>query len=389
MKITHVIGSLDPAGGGPPQVAARLAAAQAHDGHTVRLVSYTSTGRETQVRQSLQSVPYLDAVDLVYLPPPATRLHRVTAGHVRAELSGIVKDSDVLHMHGVWETLLRAAAGVARRLDRAYVVRPAGMLDPWSMSQKGWKKRLAMKLAYKKMLDGALFIHALNGDEAGLIGPLKLSCPVTVIPNGVFQEEIEPLPQPGTFRSQHPQLAGHPFVMFMARLHYKKGLDYLADSFHRLTQSGSEAHLVVAGPDEGAQQDFENRVRQLGLSDRVHVVGPIYGETKYAALTDAACFCLPSRQEGFSVAITEALACGAPCVISEPCHFPEVAQANAGRVTPLNAEAVGRALIEVMGDEQLRNRMSENARELVRQRYNWPAIAKLTVETYQKYQSRQ
>lgn len=85
------------------------------------------------------------------------------------------------------------------------------------------------------------------------------------------------------------------------------------------------------------------------------------------------------------MAITEALACGVPCVISEPCHFPEVGRANAGRVVPLDAEKVGDALIEVMNDASLRETMSNNARELVKQRYTWPAIAQQAVETYQRY----
>lgn len=84
----------------------------------------------------------------------------------------------------------------------------------------------------------------------------------------------------------------------------------------------------------------------------MHLVGPIYGRDKYAALVDATCFCLSSRQEGFSMAILEAMACGIPVVISENCHFPEVAQARAGLVVPLNADAVAEALLLVLQSEQ-------------------------------------
>jgi len=385
MNITHIIGSLDPAGGGPPQVAARLASAHGQAGHRVRLVSYAGPGRETEIQQSLSNVPHLDGVELIYLDPPKGKLDKLTGGQVKQALEKIIDGSDVLHMHGLWDTLLRASAAVARKLNTPYVIRPAGMLDPWSLAQKGWKKRLALALAYKKMIDGCLYIHALNDDEANLIVPLGFKCPVEVIPNGVFLEEIEPLPEPGAFYQTHPALGDAPYILFMARLHYKKGLDYLADSFKKLVDSGSPAHLVVAGPDEGAQGEFEVQVKGLGLTDQVHMVGPIYGETKYAAMTDAACFCLPSRQEGFSVAITEALACGAPCVITEPCHFPEVGDVGAGRVVDLDAGQVGEALIEVMNDGTLRQTMSENARTLVKERYTWPAIAKLAFSHYKKH----
>ncbi len=85
------------------------------------------------------------------------------------------------------------------------------------------------------------------------------------------------------------------------------------------------------------------------------MTGPIYGEDKIAAMADSVCFCLPSRQEGFSIAIIEALACSTPAVITEGCHFPEVGQANAGRVVPLDARMVAEALLEIIRNPTLRD----------------------------------
>ena len=99
-------------------------------------------------------------------------------------------------------------------------------------------------------------------------------------------------------------LGGRRYVVFIARLHYKKGLDYLADAFAIVAPQSPDLDLVVAGPDEGAKSDFEDRIRRAGVGKRVHLVGPLYGPDKFAALVDCTCFCLPSRQEGFSVAVT-------------------------------------------------------------------------------------
>ncbi|MCA9300139.1 MAG: glycosyltransferase, partial [Phycisphaerales bacterium] len=264
----------------------------------------------------------------------------------------------------------------ARGAGVPYVIRPAGMLDPWCLAQKAWKKRLALALGYRSMLDHASFIHALNEDEKRLIEPLGFRCPVRVISNGIFASEVADLPMAGTFRAAHDL---GPFVLFLSRLHFKKGLDLLAEAW---AQVETDHVLVVAGPDEGAQADFEARVDRLGIRDRVRMVGPLYGRDKFAALVDATCFCLPSRQEGFSLAITEALATGTPCVITEGCHFPEVQEAGAGVVCPLDAGAVGAALSEVLADATWRASMGEAARDLVLSRYTWPTIAARLDECY-------
>jgi glycosyltransferase involved in cell wall biosynthesis len=121
----------------------------------------------------------------------------------------------------------------------------------------------------------------------------------------------------------------------------------------------------------------------------VHIVGPLYGRDKIAALVDAACFCLPSRQEGFSLAVTEALACGVPPVISQACHFPEVAEVGAGEVVPLEAGAVAAALARVLSDPQRHDRMAAAGRELVASRYTWSRVAAQTVEAYRRRASHQ
>jgi glycosyltransferase involved in cell wall biosynthesis len=301
---------------------------------------------------------------------------------VVGQLQAIVRNRDVVHLHGIWDPLLYAAARAARALGRPYLVTPHGMLDPWSLQQKRWKKRVALALGWRAMLDRAAALHLLNADEKALIVNLGIRAPGVVIPNGVNPAEFEPPPNADLFRRWLPALGERPYVLFLGRLHYKKGLDYLADAFCLLASRNRDAHLVVAGPDDGARADFETRIAAAGLTSRVHVPGPVYGPEKLSAVAAAACFCLPSRQEGFSVAILEALACGTPVVISPDCHFPEVAEVGAGRIVPRDAAAVADALGQVLGDAGLRERMGKAGRELVAARFTWPRIAERSIETY-------
>ena len=383
MRIVHVVVSLDPNQGGLPAVATRLASAQAADGHDVSLVCHESPGREQAVNDSLRTIPGKDRVKIVNVPAEVKfglLVPKATHEVLRRELAG----ANVAHLHGLWEALVRAASIEARRLRVPYILTPHGMLDPWSLRQRALKKKIALLLTYRKMINSAARMHLLNDDEARLIEPLRFKPQVRVIANGVFLEEIEPLPSKGSFRAKRPELGGDPFVLFLSRLHYKKGLDYLADAFAKLGAKRRNVRLVVAGPDGGAQADFEQRIKAAGIADRVHIVGPLWGPEKFAAMVDAACFCLPSRQEGFSMAITESLACGTPAVVSEACHFPEVATAGAGEVVDLNADQVAAALERVLADEPHRIEMGRKGRALVLSKYTWPVIAQRAVEVYRE-----
>ncbi len=387
MQIIHVVDSMDPATGGPAAVISRLAAAQrailGGDGRVLVVSHDCLPQREKEMAASLNGVPGIGAVGFVTVP----RLGPVALGarsRLREVFREVSRGSTAVHLHGVWDQLLLMAAKEARRASVPYFITPHGMLDPWALNQGRWKKKLALAVAFRRLLNNAACLHLLNRDEADLMRPLRLAASTHVIPNGVFLDEIEPLPVRGTFSSAHPELVGKPYILFLSRLHFKKGLDFLATAFAQVASRHERVQLVVAGPNGGARIPFEKQVRDLGVSQRVHLMGPVYGRDKYAALVDAACFCLPSRQEGFSIAILEAIACGTPVVISENCHFPEIAEVGAGEVVPLTSDKIAAALERVIANTERREQMGRAGRELVRSRYTWPVIAKQTLEMYRR-----
>lgn len=381
MRILHVIASIDPSGGGPQAVVVRLASAQARLGHRPAIAAYGDAEALGRARASAAGVPGLADVELLMLGA-AGGLERVSGAIGSRRIAARIESSDFVHLHGIWEGLLPRAASIAVAAGTPYCVRPAGMLDPWSLGQKRAKKAIAMWLFQRRMLDGAAFLHMLNPDEERLVAGLQLRAPRVVIGNGVSLPEIDRALVPGRFRARHPQLGASPFVLFLSRLHVKKGLDVLAEIFAILAARRPDLHLVVAGPDGGYGETFHGLVEAAGLGPRVHVTGPLYGEAKFEALADAACFCLPSRQEGFSVAITEALASGVPAVISEGCHFPEVAEAGAGRVLPLAAPAFADAIEALLSDPATAAAMGRAGRTLVAGRFTWPRIAAETLDAY-------
>ncbi|MFN4243472.1 MAG: glycosyltransferase [Tepidisphaerales bacterium] len=372
-------------------VALKLASAQALLGHDVRVLIYRNGTSGDDAGVLGVGLPGVERVQ-IHHASEEDWLERLTGRRAGQVASSVVSGECVFHLHGVWERMLLSVARVAQAKARGYVVTPHGMLDPWSLQQSWWKKKLALTAGVRAMLSEAMFLHFLNERERELAGPLGLTAPTEVIPNGIFESEVAALPPPGTFRRAFPVLGDRPYVLFLSRLHYKKGLDVLVDAFERVSGEFPSLMLVVAGPDGGAGEGFRGEVDRRGLRDRVVLTGPLYGELKMAAYAEAAAFCLPSRQEGFSMAILEALGVGVPCVVTQACNFPEVETSGAGVSTPLCAKAFADGMRAVLRDAlaspAARAAIGQRGRSLVLSKYTWPRVAEQMLETYVRYTGR-
>jgi len=381
MKIIHVIAAIDPKYGGLQAVAMRLAAAQAGLGLDVHIVSHGDAAIEAQVKEIGRSIPHFEHVHW-HLLPPAGSMETLFCFSGRRVLKALLKDASFMHIHGVWEPFLLYASKLARAAGVPYCICPAGMLDHWSLGQRSCKKKIALMLCYRKMLNEAAFLHLLNIDEMAAVAPLKFHARNLIIPNGVFAEEFDPLPARGHFKRKIALAHGRRYILFLSRLHVKKGIDILASAFAAICETYVDVDLVVAGPPSGAEGQFMHLVNKLNIRNRVFMVGAIYGEAKLQAMVDADCFCLPSRQEGFSMAITEALACATPVVITDQCHFPEVGSADAGVIVAVDAAEVAKGLATVLSNPAKARTMGENGRRLVLEKFTWPSIAQATLEGY-------
>ena len=383
LRIVHVYNWLDPANGGPPRVIAGLVAGQQALGHDVRLISSDHPGAEP--------VDHLLGAHLTRRPPRTTvRPKFFYPILTRRALTAALKGADVAHLHGIWPPVTLLASQVCRRLGVPYVLAPHGSLHGAALGEKRPRKLVGMwLLGYGRLVKHASALHVLNTDEAGgadlpAVSGVVLPERVEVIPNGVFPEVFVEPDNPLPFRRHFPEVGDGPYVLFLSRLHPGKGCALLADAFGAVARARPDARLVVVGQDHGGQAAFEAGAERHGYGDRLHLIGPLFDHRKHAALRGAAVFCLPSHHEGFSMAITEALAWGRPVVISEACHFPEVTTHGCGFETPLEPGAIARRLLEVLADPKEATAMGARGRALVLSRYTWPRIAERTITLYRR-----
>ena len=380
LRILQVVHSLDPIDGGPPTVVIRLAAALAREGAQVTLYSRERSGREADVAATLKGIPGVDLVERV-TDVCDGGLARLSGRPAASFLRQAGRDFDLVHVHGLWRPPLHSILTESSRRTRPYAITPHGMLARWALTQKPVRKKIALAISWRKLIARASFVQALTQAEARDFSLLGIDCPVDVIPNGFFLEEMGELPTPGTFHAAHPELLGQRFILFLGRLHYVKRADWLVRAFAKVAATLADVRLVLAGPDCGARPQIEQQVRTLGLSNRVHFVGPLYGQQKYAAMIDARCFCQPSVYETFSMSILEAMACGLPPVITRACNFDEVETSGSGAVVDSEHELAG-ALRLFCTDDGARSAAATKARAVVIANYTWPIIARRMLTLY-------
>lgn len=372
LRVLHVIPGLDAHIGGPAAALAGLAQAQQRLGMDVRVLTTSWHGCDFAPIERLRTQGIsVGAVG----PAPRSRELRSAAD------SGVI-DIDIVHIHGLWEEVQHQAAVAARRAGVPYIFRPCGMLDPWSLNQKYWKKRLYLNWRLRRDLNRAAAIHYTADLERDLASPLKLRPPSIVEPNGVDLKEFQTLPVCGTFRSRYDIDAACPLVLFLGRLHPKKGIELLLSAFAEAAPA--PAILAIVGPGE---QAYRERLEQLAVEamirERVSFVGMLRGADRVAALADADLFVLPSYQENFGIAVVEALAAGTPVVISDQVNiYREIAAAGVGGVVQTSVEPLAAELRRWLTDEPLRQRSAERARAFVWDHYDWDAIARQWVQHY-------
>jgi len=302
----------------------------------------------------------------------------------QTDLDGAIRAAEVVHMHGLWQAHTRRGARTAHAARIPYLVAAHGMVDPWALRQKRWKKRVYLALVEAKNLRRASCLHALSRPEIVHMRSIAPWTPIAFVPNGVDLTPFDDLPARSLLEAECPEIKGRFVLLFFGRLHVKKGLDLLALALGRIVPDHPELHLVIAGNDDGAWAPFRERMTILGLTGGMTYLGHVAGERARQVWAAADAFVLPSYSEGFSMAVLEALACRLPCLITTACHFPELAAADGGiEVTPdIDALSQGlRSLIERTPAE--RARIGRTGRRLVEEHYTWDRQAERLASVYE------
>jgi glycosyltransferase involved in cell wall biosynthesis len=301
---------------------------------------------------------------------------------MKRRLREVVRASDVVHIHGIWDAHSLAVGSLAREYGKPVIASAHGMLETWALNDKHWKKTVYAGLFERPNLRRSHCLRALTRTEASNYRSFGLASPIALIPNGVDAPESI---SPQLFLERFPHLAGKCLMLFLGRIHYKKGVDLLCRAWAKLCGRYPGTHLVLAGPDfEGTRASVEALIQDLGISGSVSFTGMLEGDLKWSALAACAVFVLPSHSEALSVAVLEAMAAGRPVIITRQCNFPEVARAGGGWIIEPDAGQIEAAMEEFLSlPESSAAAVGAQGQRLVRERHNWGVIGRQMVEVYE------
>ncbi len=281
---------------------------------------------------------------------------------------------DLIHNHSLWMMPNVYPGRVARKHDVPLVVSPRGTLSRWALNNSAWAKRIFWTLVQGPAVRHASCFHATADSEYEDIRSAGLRTqPVCVIPNGIDVPAIKPEPS-----KQNRTL------LFLGRIHPKKGVDMLLRAWAAVGPRFSEWDLRIVGPDNnGCLPRMQALAETLNLK-RVAFCGPLYGEAKQAAYREAELFVLPTHSENFGVTVAESLAVGTPAIVTKGAPWSGLAEHRAGWWIDVGVDPLVACMEEAMS--QSRNELLSRGiagREWMMRDYSWARIGQMMHQTYE------
>lgn len=374
--IAHITPYMDASAGGPPVVVDKLVDHAPDFGWNPLIVTtdaFTSDrGKALSQRKGVTVFSGL-----------ATLLK----GAERRQLEAVIKSADIVHCHTLWSPLVSLSARIARQNKIPYILSPHGMLDPYSLSQKALKKRVYLSVVEQATLRRAERLLFTTTEEK-ILAEQKLGGGLMsdVIGLGAEAPEATREEMTNSFLAEHPDLADKKLIVFCGRMHEKKRPEVLVAAMPSTLEKEPSATLLFVGSgDPELITKLEHSVHDLGIQHAVRFLGFLTGHEKWRALAASKLFVLPSHQENFGIAAAEAMRVGLPVLLTRRVNIWRDIVENGGGVAldeDRLAASVSEQVVNLLRDDELCQKLSQNARAFADANYTWPRSAELTHRLY-------
>lgn len=300
---------------------------------------------------------------------------RVRIVSIASIIGGAVR-FDIVHIHGVWSPILHRVVAWAVKNDLPIVWSPHGMLAPWAMRHKWWKKWLPWHLYQKSDLKLAKMLHATSQREEMWIRDLGFTQPIMIAPLGTMLQDLKP-------QEAKPEKV----LLFVGRIYPVKALDRLIQAFAMVPfELRKEWQLRIVGPDQaGHKECLEAIVKSMELGGGVVFAGPKFGDELNAEYDTCDCLALVSHTENFGATIVDAMAHGKPVITSENTPWQEVVERRCGWWVSNEPASLSAVLGQLMSlSDEDRQKMGARGRALVEEKFTWNAVVKAMVKGYEE-----
>lgn len=391
MRILHVIPSIAPVRGGPSQAVLAIVNALQLQAISAEVATTNDNGLML-LDVPLQQCCNYENTPVWFFPRFSPNIYALREFAFSSSLTDWlwknIKNYDLVHVHAIFSYPSTIAMAIARHHQIPYLVRPLGQLCQWSLQQSQRKKQIYLNLIERANLNHSAALHLTSWQEQQDIAQLHLNPPSFILPHGLTIPAL--IPNADQQLRQHLKLPDdEPILLFLSRLHAKKGLDHLIPALSKLKHH--RFRFIIAG---SGSPDYEQTVRQLvaqtGLSDRTHFTGFVTGELKQLLLQGSDLFMLTSHSENFGIAALEALAVGLPAFVTPGVALASVVQdQQLGYVTDLETTAIIQTLEDYFTHPEAAKIIGDRARQFILENYTWDKIATQLIEVYQSILDRQ
>ena len=378
MHILHVTPYYSPAYafGGVVRAVEGMANSLVARGHQVTIL--TTDALDQQSRYVGANDEIIDGVRVMRRPNVSHhlrgKLNLSTPRSMKKTAEAIMPDVDVVHVHEFRTVENLLVTPIAHSLNKPIVLSPHGTLNlstGRSRLKVGWDKLLSPGIALR--IDHVIALAQPELEDVQTLwqnfGRRQIPTKFSIIPNGIYLEDFQKLPPTDDFRAKCG-LDDAPTVLFMGRLHERKGVDVLVQAFKQADIE--QSRLLIVGPDEG----MLDRIQSLADGDkRIVITGYLDGDQRLQALSASDVFALPAVGEGLSMSVLEAMGAGLPVILSPGCNMPEVQSQGAGYVVDRSLSAIADKLRLLLTKADLRQEMGRVSRQLIAEKYTWDKVA--------------
>jgi len=291
----------------------------------------------------------------------------------------------ILHTHNSWNYIPYIAYKMSVRHNAPLIMAIRSSLYEWSLQQNKLQKQIALVLFQKSALKHATCIHITEPKELDAVRNLGIKTPVALVPNGVEFDEFKNLKNKIDSKKSLKLDVDKKYILFISRLHPKKGLEYLVNAWIKLAQVHTQWDLLIVGPEYDKQyiEEIKVNIRNHDLEDRVVFKGMLKDQNRVDAFGASDLFVLPSHTENFGIAIAEAMVAKLPIITTHGTPWQEIEEKDAGWWVKLNQENIDNALEKALfcSDDELKQK-GLNGHELI-QKYEWKYQAKKMKQVYE------
>jgi glycosyltransferase involved in cell wall biosynthesis len=292
-------------------------------------------------------------------------------------------DYNIIHQHGIWTGTSKATLTFAQKKIPT-IVAPHGSLNKWVLDISAWKKRIALTAYERKNLELASCLHATSENEVADFRNFGLKNPIAYIENGIQKKNLYIKGNANRFREQYGIEGDKRILLFLSRISPKKGLIMLVNAINSIRNVFDSWQLIIAGVDEfDHKRDVELLIRQLNLTDRIKIIGPLFNDSKNDAFEAAELFILPSHSEGSPMVVLDSLAAGVPVVTTKASSWEDLNKYDCGWWSDINSSSITNCLKEALSyTEKDLQEMGQKGKKLISEKYTWDKLANKTLELY-------